>query len=160
MSCRVHDFLYVGALNVFNDQELLKVLEAWRCRSCGAVLAGERPMGPISSSEGLLGVIAGEEERWLAVARKGAGSLPPDVIVVRARRGQEITVEAIDEEDSRLLVREDWSVVRASDGEPPRTVVVYDLLSQLKGYIDLSTWPPRAFTLQRGSPVERDLKPL
>ncbi|MEM0450749.1 MAG: hypothetical protein QXO17_04185 [Nitrososphaerota archaeon] len=160
MSCKVHDFLYVGALNVFNDQELLKVLEAWKCRMCGAVLAGERPMGPITSSEGLMGVIEGGEERWLAVARKGSGSIPPDVIVVRARRGQEISVEAVDEEDSRLLVRDDWSVVRVTDGEPPRTVVVYDLLSQLKGYIDLSTWPPKAFTLQRRSPVQGDLKTI
>jgi hypothetical protein len=160
VGCTVHDFLYVGALNVYVDQELLKVLEAWRCRACGAVLAGERPMGPISSTEGLRGVINGEEERWLAVARKGAGSLQPDVILVRARRGQEISVEAIDEEDSRLLVREDWSVVRASDGSPPKTVAVYDLLSQLKGYIDLSTWPPKTFTLQRRSAVEGDLKPL
>jgi rubrerythrin len=41
VGCTVHDFLYVGALNVYVDQELLKVLEAWRCRACGAVLAGE-----------------------------------------------------------------------------------------------------------------------
>ena len=160
MGCTVHDFLYVGALNVYIDQELLKVLEAWRCRVCGAVLAGERVMGPISSTEGLKGVTTGEEERWLAVARKGAGSLPPDVLLVRARKGQEFSVEAIDEGDSRLLVRDDWSVVRASDGFPPKTVAVYDLLSQLKGYIDLSTWPPKAFTLQRRSAVEGDLKPL
>ncbi len=153
VGCAVHDFLYVGALNVYNDQELLKVLEAWKCRACGAVLAGERPMGPISSTEGLKGVTSDEGERWLALARRGAGSLPPDVFLVRARRGQEISVEAIEEEDSRLLVREDWSVARASDGSPPRTVVAYDLLSQLKGHIDLSTWPPKAFTLQRRSAV-------
>jgi hypothetical protein len=109
---------------------------------------------------GLKEVVTGEDERWLAVARRGAGSLPPDVLLVRARKGQEFSVEAIDEEDSRLLVRDDWSVVRASDGSPPKTVAVYDLLSQLKGYIDLSTWPPKAFTLQRRSAVEGDLKPL
>ncbi len=160
MGCAVHDFLYLGALNVYNDQELLKVLEAWRCRVCGAVLAGERPMGSISSTEGLKGVITGDDERWLAVARRGVGSLPPDVFLIRARKGHEVSVEAIDEGDSRLLVREDWSVVRASDGSPPKTVVAFDLLSQLKGYIDLSTWPPKAFTLQKRSAIEGDLKPL
>ncbi|MEN3048204.1 MAG: hypothetical protein ABDH63_05430 [Candidatus Caldarchaeales archaeon] len=153
MGCEVHDYLYVGACNVLVGEELLKVLEAWRCRACGAVLAGERPMGPISSTEGILGSIAADSgERWLVVVKQGRGSLPPDAVAVRASPGSRITVDAADPDDSTLLVGEDWSVVRQADGSPPRTLRAYDLLSVLKGYIDLSVWPPKVFTLQRGGP--------
>lgn len=153
MGCETHDYLYVGACNVLVGEELLKVLEAWRCRACGAVLAGERPMGPISSTDGILGSIPPNSgERWLVVARQGVGSLPPDAIAVRASPGSRISVDAADPDDSHLIVKQDWSVVREADGSPPRTLRTYDLLSVLKGYIDLSVWPPKAFTLQPGGP--------
>ncbi|MCS7118228.1 MAG: hypothetical protein NZ957_05540 [Thaumarchaeota archaeon] len=151
MGCTSHDYVYIGAVNVFMDEELLKVIEAWRCRACNAVLAGERQMGIITSTEGILGTVsAGSGERWMLVARQGRGSLPPDATLVRTSPGLRIKVDSIEPGDSTLVVREDMSVVREVDEEPPKTVMVYDVLSVLKGYIDLSTWPPKVFTLQAG----------
>ncbi|MCS7094520.1 MAG: hypothetical protein NZ988_01745 [Thaumarchaeota archaeon] len=149
MTCESHDYVYVGAFNVFIEEELLKVIEAWRCRVCGTVLAGERQMGPISSTEGMRGPASQESgERWMVVARQGRGSLPPDAILIKASPGSRVRVESIELHDSSLVVKDDLSVVREVDGEPPTTVRVYELLSVLKGYIDLSVWPPKVFTLQ------------
>jgi len=149
LGCGQHDIVYYGALNIYLDEELLKVIEAWRCRKCGATRVGSRWPDLLSSTDGLLGILEPEDGRWIVVATRGSGSRQPDAFPMAARPGDTIHVEAPIPDEEELLVREDYSVVTLRGGYPPTSVMARLLDELIKGYIDLSTWPPVVFTLPR-----------
>lgn len=140
--------VYYGALNVYLDEELVKVIEAWRCRRCGATRVGSRWPDLISSTDGLLDILEPGEGRWLVVATRGRGSKQPDAFPLAAKPGDLIHVDAPHPDEEELLVREDYSIV-TKGGSPPLSVMARPLDELIKGYIDLSTWPPLVFTLTR-----------
>jgi hypothetical protein len=143
-----HDLKYLGVVNVGRGEEMIKVVEAWRCRRCGATKVGMRGPGTASSTEGVLDLVEAGESRWLILVWRGLGSVPPGVTAVAVRPGEEISVETPDEEERMLVVREDFSLARKSDGGEPRSLRHYLLDDVLTSWIDLSSWPPTIYTLR------------
>lgn len=139
MSCDFHEPKYYGCVNIYDGEELVKVIEAWRCVKCGAIKAGARWFGEISSSEGLLEYLHPSDGRWLVIVT----TIPkPDGWPIPARPG-----DVIAHEGEEYLVTEEFTLVTRSERRPPSKLAVYRLEEVIKGYIDLSTWPPTKFSL-------------
>lgn len=137
--------IYKGVLNILNGDTLLKVIDFWKCKNCGATRVSIRGLGITSSDEGNLGVLdPSEEKRWILIVNRGEVSVSPDVIIVPAKPGDTIKIDAyrefIIDSSYRLLVKKELIV--------PKDVTSYLLENVVNGYIDISTWPPTVFTLK------------
>jgi len=147
----VHDLKYWGVVNVGRGEEMIKVVEAWRCRRCGATKVGMRGPGTSSSTEGILDLVEPCEARWFVIVWRGFGSVAPGATAVAARPRDVVNVDAPVEDERELVVGEDNRFVRRSDGAEPRSVRYYPLDEVLTSWIDLSSWPPIIYTLRARS---------
>ncbi|MCS7142802.1 MAG: hypothetical protein NZ920_03290 [Aigarchaeota archaeon] len=139
-TCERHDAVYYGCLNVYEGELLLKVIESWRCRRCGSIRVGVRWFDEISSTEGLHDFLSPEDGRWLVLVTK---SPHPDARPFVGRPGSVIEHAGVE-----YVVGEDYTVRRADEGGLPTSVAFFRLDEVIKGYIDLSTWPPTKLSLK------------
>ncbi|MCS7145606.1 MAG: hypothetical protein RMJ28_03785 [Nitrososphaerota archaeon] len=143
-----HDLKYAGVLNVTQGEEVVKVVEAWRCRRCGATKVGLRGPGTLTSTDGLLELLEPSDAKWIVAVWRGIGAIPPGVAAVAARPGEVVRVETPHEGEDEFLVGPDYHLRRSSDGREPESVRSFLLDEVLTGWIDLSEWPPRILTLR------------
>jgi len=132
-------------------EEVVKIVEAWRCRRCGATKVGLRGPGIVTSTEGLLDLLEPGDARWIVVLWRGVGGIPPDVTAVAAKPGDVVKIETPHEGEDEFIVDSDYRLRRRLDGGEPESVKSFQLDEALTGWIDLAEWPPRLFTLKRHS---------
>jgi len=143
MSCTEHDMIYEGVLNIFNGEILLKVVEVWKCRRCGATRVSVRGPGTTSSAEGVLKILdPSEGRRWMLIINRGVGSISPDIMILPVREGDTIKMESPAEPGGELIIDSDYKVLAKRDHNQPSHVMAYLLEDVIKGSIDISTWPP------------------
>jgi hypothetical protein len=152
MGCAEHDMIYEGLLNIFNGEILLKVIELWKCRKCGATRVSVRGPGTTSSTEGTLKVLEPSEgRRWMVLISRGVGSVSPDIFVIPVRAGDSIKMDSPVEPGEELVIDRNCIVLRKKDLNQPRHVAAYLLEDLIRGYIDISTWPPSVYSLKTQS---------
>ncbi len=147
----IHDLKYAGALTVTQGEEVVKIVEAWRCRRCGATKVGLRGPGTLTSTEGLLELLEPGDARWVVVFWRGSGAIPPDVTAVAVKPGDEVRVETPHPGEDEFIVGSDYRLRRKIDGKEPEAVKSLPLDDVLTGWIDLSEWPPQVYTLRHHS---------
>lgn len=146
-----HDLKYAGVLTVTQGEEVVKIVEAWRCRRCGATRVGLRGPGTITSTEGLLELLEPGEAKWIVMVWRGVSAVPPGATAVAARPGDVLRVETPHEGEDEFFVGPDFRLRRRIDGREPVSVRSFTLDEVLGGWIDLSEWPPRITLLRRQS---------
>lgn len=146
-----HDLKYAGALTVTQGEEVVKVVEAWRCRRCGATRVSLRGPGTMTSTEGLLELLEPGEARWIVVFWRGSGAIPPGITAVAVKPGDEVRVETPHPGEDEFIVGSDYRLRRKMDGGEPEAIKSFPLDDVLTGWIDLSEWPPHIQTLRRHS---------
>jgi hypothetical protein len=152
MGCAEHDMIYEGLLNIFNGDILLKVIELWKCRKCGATRVSVRGPGTTDSTEGTLKVLEPYEgRRWMVLISRGVGSVSADIYVIPVRAGDSIKMDSPVEPGEELVIDRNYIVLRKKDLNQPRHVAAYLLEDLIRGYIDISTWPPSVYSLKTQS---------
>ena len=152
MGCAEHDMIYEGLLNIFNGDILLKVIELWKCRKCGATRVSVRGPGTTGSTEGTLKVLEPSEgRRWMVLISRGVGSVSPDIYVIPVRAGDSIKMDSPVEPGEELVIDRNYIVLRKKDLNQPRHVAAYLLEDLIRGYIDISTWAPSVYSLKTQS---------
>jgi len=146
----VHDLKYAGAANVMRGEEVVKVVEAWRCRRCGATRVGLRGPGTTASTDGLLELLGPGDSRWIVVVGRGVGAIPPSVSAIAAKPGDPVRLDPPHLGEEELVVSSDYRL-RRRDGGEPTNVRGYPLEEVLTGWVEVSEWPPRVITLRRQS---------
>jgi len=149
MGCAEHDMIYEGLLNIFNGEILLKVIELWKCRKCGASRVSVRGPGTTSSTEGTLKVLEPSEgRRWMVLISRGVGSVSPDIYVIPVKAGDSIKMDSLVEPGEELVIDRNYKVLTKKDLNQPMHVAAYLLEDLIRGYIDISTWPPSVYSLK------------
>ncbi len=149
MGCAEHDMIYEGLLNIFNGEILLKVIELWKCRKCGASRVSVRGPGTTSSTEGTLKVLEPSEgRRWMVLISRGVGSVSPDIYVIPVKAGDSIKMDSPVEPGEELVIDRNYKVLTKKDLNQPMHVAAYLLEDLIRGYIDISTWPPSVYSLK------------
>mgnify|MGYP001626295200 CR=1 FL=1 len=140
--------IYDGVLNIFNGEILLKVIDLWKCRRCGATRVSVRGPGTTSSTEGVLKFLEpAEGRRWMVLISRGVGSISPDIFITPVRVGDTIKINNLAEPEEELIIDRNYRVLTKNLNEP-RHVVGYLVEDVIKGYIDVSTWPPSVYSLK------------
>ena len=149
MGCAEHDMIYEGLLNIFNGEILLKVIELWKCRKCEASRVSVRGPGTTSSTEGTLKVLEPSEgRRWMVLISRGVGSVSPDIYVIPVKAGDSIKMDSPVEPGEELVIDRNYKVLTKKDLNQSMHVAAYLLEDLIRGYIDISTWPPFVYSLK------------
>ena len=149
MDCAEHDMIYEGLLNIFNGEILLKVIELWKCRKCEASRVSVRGPGTTSSTEGTLKVLEPSEgRRWMVLISRGVGSVSPNIYVIPVKAGDSIKMNSPVEPGEELVIDRNYKVLTKKDLNQPMHVAAYLLEDLIRGYIDISTWPPSVYSLK------------
>ncbi|MEM1946323.1 MAG: hypothetical protein QXH12_01165 [Candidatus Caldarchaeum sp.] len=142
-----HDYIYHGALNIYKARELLKVVEAWKCRRCGDIRVGTRGPEVLTSTEGMLPQTA-EGKHWLLFVCKAGEE--PVYQLLQASDTQYLEHNCPGQPaGERLYYVRGKGVFYGLDGPPAGMHYVYELEKTLRGYIDLARTPPEVVTLIR-----------
>jgi len=146
MECsRQHDYIYYGALNIYVRRELIRVIDAWRCRVCGKIKVGYRGPEVLTSTEGLLPE-ASPGKHWVLLVCK-AGRHPVDELHQVSDR--DFIEHRCPASSEPLYYVKDKGVFLGVDGPPATNHYVYDIARTVRGYIDVSKTPPEVVTLLR-----------
>ncbi|MCS6784893.1 MAG: hypothetical protein RMI43_01675 [Candidatus Caldarchaeum sp.] len=144
MSCvEGHDYIYHGGLNIYDAEELLKVVDVWRCRRCGNMRLGLRGPEVLGSSEGMLPDISGDKHWVLFVCKS---SSKPCFEVLQLSDTDKFVHKCSGEEQELHYVR-GKGVFYGVDGPMASSCYVYEIGKIVRGYIDLSRTPPEVVTL-------------
>ncbi|BAJ49876.1 hypothetical protein CSUB_C0007 [Candidatus Caldarchaeum subterraneum] len=140
-----HDYFYYGALNIYHRSELLKVVDAWRCRRCGVLRVGVRGPEVLTSTEGMLPEPEDGKKWILLVCRHGE---PPCFELLQLRDGESFVHKCAFGEESLTYI-DGKGVFYGLDGPPATRCHVYELAKILKGYIEIGKNPPEVVSLIR-----------
>ncbi len=146
--CRdVHDHIYHGALNIYRDDELVKVVDVWKCRRCGSIRVGLRGPDVLGSSEGILPDLSPGKHWILLVCKSGA---EPVYDLIQANDSQYLEHSCLGlRGGERLYYVRGKGVFYGFDGSPASDHYVYELAKTVRGYIELGKTPPEVVTLIR-----------
>jgi hypothetical protein len=152
MGCAEHEMIYEGLLNIFNGETLLRVVELWKCRKCGASRVSVRGPGTTGSAEGVLKVLEPSEgRRWMVLISRNVGSASPEIFVIPVRAGDSIRMDSPVKPGEELVIDHNYKVLRKKDLSQPTHIAAYLLEDLIRGCIDISTWPPSVYLLKAQS---------
>lgn len=138
-----HDYVYYGALNVYDGAELVKVVDAWRCRRCGVLRVGVRGPEVLGSSEGMLPELE-PGKHWVLFACKHGQT--PCIEILQLKDIDQITHKCSEIEETFRYVK-GGGVFHGMDGPLSASCYAFELQKILRGYVDLSKKPPEVITL-------------
>ncbi|MCS6770036.1 MAG: hypothetical protein NZ570_06340 [Candidatus Caldarchaeum sp.] len=142
-----HDYVYHGALNIYMKNELLKVVEAWRCRRCGIMRVGLRGPEVLGSTEGMLPEPE-PSKHWVVLVCKAGEEPVFDVLQVGDSQQLDHRCPALKRDIALYYVRAK-GVFDGLDGAPAEMHFVYELGKTLRGYLELAKTPPEVVSLIR-----------
>ncbi len=146
--CRnIHDNIYHGALNIYKDGELVKVIDVWRCRRCGNIRVGLRGPDVLTSSEGML-PDPSPGKHWVLLVCKSGEEPAYNVIQVSDSQYLRHDCQGLGSGESLYYIR-GKGVFYGLDGPQATDHYVYELAKIVRGYIELGKTPPEVVTLIR-----------
>ncbi|MEM1943613.1 MAG: hypothetical protein QXO30_00305 [Candidatus Caldarchaeum sp.] len=148
MSCEEsHDYVYHGALNIYMNTELVKVVEAWRCRRCGVMRVGLRGPDVLSSTEGMMPEPSAGKH-WVLVVCKTGEEPVFELHQLSDAENLKHRCKAVEGGENLYYVR-GKGVFYGLDGPPAGLHYAYELAKTLRGYIELGKTPPEVVSLIR-----------
>ncbi len=141
-TCNKHDYVYYGALNIYLREDLLEVVDAWRCRICHVMRVWKRGPGYLGSTEGMIADLE-EGQSWVLLVCK-SGDMPKAEIH-KLRDGDPIPHTCGD--NISLTYSKDSGLMGEDRATPHH--YIYHLDQIIRGYIELATTPPQVVSLSK-----------
>lgn len=140
-----HSMVYYGPLDILYRKTFLEVVDSWRCTKCGMVRVGKRGIGTTSSTQGMYPDPPNPSYKWIFFVC--FEEEPPRYELFAVKPGSKVSHECAGDRERNFVVNDDFSIV-TDEGSVPTKHVAYLFETIFKGYIDLTTRPPKVITVR------------